>query len=215
MNEPIHSESAHGAGADARLTPPAPPSAILFLDLDDVVCLNLRYGGYDVLHAMKGLHPDPEAVYREVFDAEACQVLAGLHAALNGGLRYVISSTWRESFSRDQLAEVFRRTGLAFVADALHEAWRTPSNFHFHPSPGSRLHDISRWLTQHHAGEAVAIVDDTFSGQSLTPVLTHRRSPLFGRVVLCDEGDGLLPKHTQPLLDALRRPMTRWQPERV
>ena len=44
------------------------PAPILFLDIDDVLCLNRPYGGFDVIDALDGRHAQADAVYREVFD---------------------------------------------------------------------------------------------------------------------------------------------------
>ncbi len=174
---------------------------IIFLDIDDVLCLNKTYGGYDVIRAVRGEHPAPDAVYREVFDAQACAVLKDVHMALDGQLRYVISSTWREAFTLEQLSEVFRRTGLGFVADALHEAWHTPIHF----ERGDRAKDIRIWLAAFHQGEPFVILDDTYSGPSLKPALfAEAMHPFYGRVVLCQEYVGLLPEHKEKLLSALQ-----------
>ena len=35
---------------------------IVFLDIDDVLCLNNPYGGYDALEAVNGTHADPDTV---------------------------------------------------------------------------------------------------------------------------------------------------------
>ena len=40
---------------------------VVFLDIDDVLCLNNPYGGSDALDAVKGKHADPDAVLREIF----------------------------------------------------------------------------------------------------------------------------------------------------
>lgn len=184
-----------------------PAHSILFLDIDDVLCLNDRYGGYDVIEAVQQRHDNPEAVFREVFSRRARDVLEQVHAGLEGHLRYVISSTWREVFEPAQLREAFKAGGLGFVAQALHEAWCTPSAIY----SDQRADDIAKWLDERHQGEPFAIVDDTFSGPSLKPALTKAAHPFHGRVVLCDERVGLLPEHVQPLVQALQRPVAGWQ----
>jgi hypothetical protein len=177
--------------------------SILFLDIDDVLCLNKTYGGCDVILALQGVHPLPDAVFREVFDQGACEVLASVHNAMGSGLQYVISSTWREALDCEQMREVFRRAGLGFVGRALHTRWCTPAR----PERGRRAEDIAAWLDAWHAGEPFAIVDDAYSGPSLAPALTQPTHPFHGRVVLCDENVGLLQKHADTLLQALRRPV--------
>lgn len=179
------------------------PTSILFLDIDDVLCMNEKYGGYDVIEAIHDRHQDAQAVFREVFSPRACEVLRRVHDEMDGRLRYVISSTWREVLEADQLAHAFRLGGLGFVAGALHERWCTPTALY----RGMRVDDIANWLDDRHAGEPFAIVDDTCSGLSLKPALTKPAHPFFGRVVLCEENVGLLPEHIEPLVLALKRPV--------
>jgi len=40
--------------------------------------------------------------------------------------QYVISSSWSNYLSEGQMREVFKRSGLAFVADNMHRRWTTP-----------------------------------------------------------------------------------------
>lgn len=173
---------------------------VLFLDIDDVLCLNERFGGLDVRLALDGRMSHPEEVLRFAFNRQACEVLAQLHESMNGRLRYVISSTWREAFSREDLARVFRANGLACVVESLHPIWHTPIGV----QRQSRDAEISQWLDLNHEGEPFAIVDDTFSGVMLKTSLKDPGDPFHGRVVLCDEGVGLRPAHLEPLLRALR-----------
>ena len=178
------------------------PIATVFLDIDDVVCLSDPYGGYDAIEAVNSRRPDADAVYTRLFAADAVAALRQVHDSMGGRLRYVISSTWREFLGLEQLQEVFRRSGLAFVSSNLHGAdrWSTPIS----GRSGRRADDIAAWLDRHHAGEPFAIVDDGFSGVSLAPALTVSSHPFFGRVVLCEEGVGLTPAHVQPIVAALR-----------
>jgi hypothetical protein len=79
---------------------------IVFLDIDDVLCLNKPYSGSDALEAVKGRHADPDTVLREIFAAEPKRVLASVHKEMGGQLRYVISSSWRQVFSRANRARL-------------------------------------------------------------------------------------------------------------
>src|ERR1700741_1389965 len=79
---------------------------VVFLDIDDVLCVNDPYGGTDVLDALEGKHAEPDRVLREVFAMQAKRVLEALHEQMGGSLRYVISSSWRRAFSRDQIERV-------------------------------------------------------------------------------------------------------------
>ena len=178
-------------------------AALLFLDIDDVLCLNLPYGGYDSLAVVRGQDSDAMTVFAGLFEPRACQALKQVHEAMNGELHYVISSTWREFFDRAQMDRVFRASGLGFVADALHDElrWCTPPSF----GRSRRIDDIASWLDRHHQGEPFAIVDDMLSGPSLKPALSNAAHPFAGRVVLCQEFVGLLDEHVGTIVDALGR----------
>ena len=178
--------------------------AILFLDIDDVLCMNRSYGGFDVIDAVHQRHDAPEKVFAEVFDKAACAALETVHQAMEGRLRYVVSSTWREHLDREQLVQVFLKGGLGFVASALHDAWCTPHQSH----RGLRVDEIAAWLDRFYQGQPFAIVDDLYSGSSLEPALANRSHPFHHRVVLCEEGIGLLHEHVQPLLQALSQPIS-------
>ncbi len=185
----------------------SPAGPLMFLDIDDVLCMSSPYGGFAALAAVNGRHVNPEAVYRELFAAGAVAALRRVHDAMDARIRYVISSTWRESFSREQLELVFRKSGLGFVADNLvaGRAWRTPVKLR----RSQRVDELAQWLSQHHQGEPFVIVDDTHSGPSLQRVLKVRAGaephPFAGRVVLCEENVGLTDAHVPTLVAALRR----------
>lgn len=176
---------------------------IVFLDIDDVLCLNAPYGGSDALEAVKGRHADPDTVLREIFASGPKRVLESLHEQMSRRLRYVISSSWRQAFSREQIAHVFRSADLGFVATGLHEEWKTPSGVRI----ASRIEEIESWLRRHHRGEPFIVLDDDYSCSTLAGIdegLTH---PLAERVVLCTVGTGLTPEHLPTIVDALRRPL--------
>ena len=192
----------------------------LCLDIDDVICMSSPYGGFDAIAAVNDRHVNPEQVYQGLFVTSAVRALKRIHDEMQGATQYVISSTWRESFSRAQLDVVFRRAGLGFVADRLHEGemWRTPPKF----GRSRRIEEIAQWLDRHHQGEPFAIVDDTHSGASLmsalqpapmppsnVPSMRHSSEapphPFAGRVVLCEENVGLTDDHVPFIFAALRR----------
>ena len=182
---------------------------IVFLDIDDVLCLNNPYGGADALEAVKGRHADPDTVLREIFAAEPTRVLESVHKEMGGQLRFVISSTWRQVFSREQIERVFRTT-VSFVAVGLHEKWETPSRLR----RTDRIEEIESWLRHYHRGEPFVVLDDDYSGTSLTGIDEDIRHPLAARVVLCNVGVGLTVEHLPIILDALRRPFTEHSKER-
>lgn len=176
---------------------------VLFLDLDDVVCLNAPYGGMDALEVIQDSHINSTDVYRHLFSLVARDVLYRIHEAMGGHLRYVISSSWRELFGREDLCQLFRRGGLEFVAASLHDAdrWCTPLKL----KRSQRVDEIAAWLDRHHRGEPFAIVDDEHSGASLRPAVAVPNHPFHGRVVLCQVDVGLCDEHAQTVVDALGR----------
>lgn len=218
----------------ARAVTLAPASLpVLFLAIDDVICMTSNCGGFDALAAVKGRHANPDRVYRALFDAGATGALKQVYDQMEARLRYVVSSAWRELFGREQLDLVFRRAGLGFVADHLHKAdrWCTPPKL----GRNRRVDEIAEWLDRHHQGEPFAIVDDTGSGASLAlavgltlapaltvmppplassnvPAVRHSRKeaphPFAGRVTLCDENVGLTREHVPFIVAALRRPVS-------
>jgi Swiss Army Knife RNA repair-like protein len=175
---------------------------IVFLDVDDVLCLNDPYGGSDALDAVEGRHAEPDRVLREIFAAQAKRVLQTVHEQLGGNLRYVISSSWRRAFSREQIERVFTTAGVGFVVASLHERWETPRRLW----ATDRIEEIQSWLRQHHRGEPFVILDDEYSGGSLLGVCDDLNHPLAERVVLCPLGIGLTADHLPTILSALRRP---------
>ena len=188
MNAPIAEDS-------------GPP--IVFLDIDDVLCLNCPYGGSDALDAVTGRHADPDSVLREIFAAEPKRVLQGVHERMGGQLRYVISSSWRQAFSRQQIERVFSVADIGFVARRLHEIWETP----YTPWRPDRKREIERWLQHHHQGEPFVVLDDEYSGGSLSDIDAGDAGLLAARVVLCSVGVGLTLEHMPIILDALGRPL--------
>lgn len=178
-----------------------PQEAIVFLDIDDVLCVNEPYTGTDALDAVCGKHAQPEVVLRELFATQPRLALARIHAAMRGRLRYVISSSWRQAFTREQIECVFRGAQMGFVVDSLHEQWRTPCP----PPERERIAEIEAWLQEHHRGEAFVILDDEYSGPSLMACSdpAHRFAT---RVFLCPLRVGLSTERVSVIIDALSRP---------
>ena len=187
------------AAEDALDAPAGTP--VLFLDLDDVLCMSDPFGGWDAFEAVQAKRVDANLVFEHLFHRPAVEVLRAVHQRV-GGIRYVVTSTWRNLFNRSQMAEVLRRSGLEFVADSLERKGRWAT---VHWPERTRLNEIAEWLRRHGKGEPFAVVDDTYSGQSLVRANNSQRGPFSGRVVLCDENVGLLPEHVEVLVAALRR----------
>jgi len=173
-------------------------AGILFLDLDDVVCLACPFGARDALDAVTAKQVDPERVYERLLHPPAVRVLTQLHTELQGRIRYVISSTWRAFFNRSQLRHVLAQAGLSTVAHCMEDRarWATPVL-----PEHDRHQEIAAWLALHHHGEPFAVLDDIWSGASLQGSL----APPW-RITLCDEDVGVLPRHLVALTRALRTP---------
>ena len=159
---------------------------LVFLDVDDVLCLNDPYGGMDVIS------PRPPAdLHRRLFHRPAVEALCAIveeHRPV-----VVMTTSWIRILDRGDFEDLFARTGLASVARALHPtAWQAPAG------PGqTRLQAIEAWLAKHHRGEALVVLDDTFSGTGLA----GSRLDAAGRVILCELQVGLHAGH----LDVVRR----------
>jgi hypothetical protein len=158
------------------------------LDLDDVICLNAPYGGYDVT-----LKPRPADLFDLLFEASCVAALRAVDAVHKP--KYVITSSWLRFFDRNAIASVFRRCGLNFIVDSLHDAWEAPQNAH-----ETRASAIQRWLKDHHEGEPFVILDDTMSGTGLAS-----SKALSNHLVLCEANKGLGPAHIAVIGQILTR----------
>lgn len=159
---------------------PMPPSQppLLFLDLDDVLCINNPYGGYDVLAGASGpapadlceriWHPPATAALKMIFDEFAPEV--------------VITSSWLRFFDREGVVSLLGKTGLGYVADSLHVAWEAPQN-----RGATRLVAVESWLAKNHSGQPFVVLDDSLSGTGLRGSLLDQA----GCLVLCEVGVGL------------------------
>jgi hypothetical protein len=172
--------------------------ALLLLDIDDVLCLSEPYGGYHARGALSRPSDEPKDIWKQLFHAEAVRALQEL--VMECRPQIVLTSSWLAIMDREHFVEVFRRTGLEAVADALHAHWDAPADLGV-----SRHAAISRWLEAHHRGEPLLILDDMQSGESLVDSEWHAA----GHQILCevDRGfhRGLLPN----AIRALRTPYVR------
>lgn len=183
-----------------------PGFPIVFLDFDDVLCLNEHVGGLDALDALRGKRLDTAFVFRNLWSARAVAILRGIHVRFGGRLRYVISSSWRRYYTRPQIIQVMHRSGLEFVAGSLEvsERWATPVM----PTK-TRAHEVLAWLQEHHRGEPHVVIDDECSGSELKTYSGAGAELLKGRVVLCEEWAGLWPAHYPRIVAALSTPCPR------
>lgn len=165
-----------------------PSRPLLFLDIDDVLCLNAPYGGYDVVVA-----PRPEDLWTKLFAPGAVDTL--LAAIEEHRPRVVLTTSWLRLLDKQDFEGVFQATGLGQLAERFHEHWDAPQN-----SGETRLEAIERWLLRHHRGEPFVVLDDTLSGTGLA----GSRIDLMGRLVLCEVNVGLHAGHVAAIHRALQ-----------
>jgi hypothetical protein len=163
----------------------------VFLDFDDVLCLNRPFGAYDVFQVTDSR---PADLFERLWHPPAVQVLLDLVEEHQP--RVVITSSWLMlSDQQDAFATLFRLTGLAGVAERLHEKWEAPADRGM-----TRLGAIERWLAAHYRGEPIVVLDDVISGTGLRGSRLDRA----GCVVLCEQDVGLHRGH----LPLVRRVLT-------
>lgn len=167
---------------------------VFFLDMDDVLVVHPQYTSDQVKRAFKTSALDYPELWAELVFPEARENLQALHEEFCP--QYVCSSRWTTFLTREQMQEVFRRTGLAFVADNLHEHWTTPKG-----TGSARVTEIEDWFWDHRQPEPmeylVLVLDDHESGWNLHESRMDRQ----GLVVLCDPAVGFV---REKLLDAQR-----------
>ena len=179
---------------------------LVFLDIDDVLCVHRTLNTKDVLAVLAGDETvDASSVWQQIFHRHAVENLRQLDDEFRPW--YVISSSWTLHLTREQLCATFAATGLDFVSENLHEHWCTPRD-----DDSYRLVEIDAWLDTHAwrgsrllAQAPFVIIDDEVSGQSLVG------SHLDGQTVFCDASAGFL----YPQLSAARKILAsevEWQP---
>ena len=164
---------------------------LLFLDMDDVLCINSPYGGYDVMLAANGNAPTD--LWERLFSPVAVQTLLTVMEEFSP--RVVLTTSWIRFFDREAFETIFHRTGLREVAQALHEKWDAEQQH-----GQSRADAIERWLAAHHTGESFAILDDDVSGTGLMESRFQKSS----QVIFCQVGVGLVPTQLEDIRKALR-----------
>ena len=162
---------------------------IVFLDFDDVICINSPYGGYDVLA------PDPPCdLHQRLFHAPAVKALKAIVDEFDP--QFVITSSWLRMMDRDAFEGLFERCELQFIGRQLHEAWAAPQ------VPGmTRLEAIEAWLERHHGSQPFVVLDDPLSGTGLS----GSRLDASCRVVFCAVNEGLHAAHLPQVRQALER----------
>lgn len=163
---------------------------VLFLDFDDVFCLNKPYGGYDVFQSFDAR---PADLYERLWHQPAVDVLRSILQEHKP--RVVLTTSWLRMMERDGFEDLFRRTGLTEVCRLLHGAWCAPAK------PGERrLEAIESWLNLNKPEGPFVVLDDEHSGTGLEGSWLDEA----GCLVLCVPGIGLQPFHLEHVRRALR-----------
>lgn len=162
---------------------------ILFLDFDDVFCLNKPYGGYDVFQSFDAR---PADLYERLWHQPAVDVLLAILQEHKP--RVVLTTSWLRMMERDGFENLFQRTGLTEVCRSLHNEWCAPAK------PGERRLDaILSWLEVNKPEGPFVVLDDDHSGTGLAGSWLDK----VGCVVLCAPGVGLQPFHLEHVRRAL------------
>lgn len=170
-------------------------SPLVFLDMDDVLCLDDVHHSGQMLKIFEQKIADYPEMWERLVDAGAAENLRQLHAEFSPA--YVISSSWATYLDREQMCEALTRTQLQFVVENLHAEWRTPRAL-----SSSRRDEIEWWLEAHRKPcQPFIIIDDSWSGTRLA------HSPLAwdGHVVLCKGGFGFTKKRLKEACRQLQR----------
>jgi hypothetical protein len=167
---------------------------LVFLDFDDVICLNAPYGAYDLLAP----NP-PDDLWTRLFHEPAVRTLEVIVTEFDP--QVVITTSWLRFMERAAIEHVLMKCAMSFVAERLHAAWEAPGVL-----GKSRLQVIEAWLQKNHLGEPFVVLDDALSGTGLSGSRWHRQ----GRVVLCKVDEGLHERH----LAQVRRALSTRAPKR-
>ena len=136
---------------------------IVFLDFDGVLCTRrAQIAAGDFENSQPSL------------DVTAVQMVGRL-AEVDPTLRFVISSDWREVYSREEIEAQLQQAG--FIGK-LHDDWRTPK------SGAKRGDQVKAWLDQHPEVTGFVCIDDHKG--------FHRDQPL---VQIRNPEDGFLVQH--------------------
>lgn len=168
---------------------------IVFLDMDDVLCLDKVHHSGQMLKIFEQTVPDYPELWERIVDRGAAENLRELHAEFEPS--YVISSSWATYLDRARMCEALTRTRLQFVVENLHEEWRTPR-----ARSSSRRDEIEWWLDAHREpSQPFIILDDTWSGTGLP----HSPLALDGHLILCRSGYGFTKKRLKEARRQLQR----------
>jgi hypothetical protein len=179
---------------------------VIFLDFDDVLCLNRPYGGYDAMLAMGAIENGEESLedhadlWEGLFDKAAVAQLKAIHDEFEP--TYVLSTSWIKMLGLNSLVLILRQCGLDLVVNSLHLDWSTTGL----QRSGIRADEVSGWLDRHpEAEDHWLVLDDEHSGTGLGdwPVENER-----GFITLCKKGVGLTALEAENLRNGFRTRLT-------
>ena len=99
-----------------------PGRPLIFLDFDDVLCLNAPYGGN---HVRLLAEEQPLDLWERLWHPPSVKTLLTILEEYDPHV--VITTSWLRFMERDGFVSLFRRTGLSVVADSFHDSWEAPS----------------------------------------------------------------------------------------
>jgi hypothetical protein len=121
--EDVRRDVRNGRFAEMTLDQAGAARPVIFLDMDDVLCLDSEFHSGEMLLVIQQKRPDWPELWERLVDVDAAANLLRLHEEFNP--EYVISSSWALHLDREQMCEVLERTQLQFVVYNLHENWQT------------------------------------------------------------------------------------------
>ncbi len=163
-------------------------ASVLFLDFDDILCLNRPYGGGHLL-----MRPHPADLHLHLWHPPALKAL--LEVVENVRPSIVLTTTWLRFLDLPAASELFKRTGAELLAQQLHPQGEAPQMV-----GQSRLQAIDTWMAKNGRPHSYAILDDPESGTGLS----GSRHDAAGRLVLCTTGRGVDAQTASALLVALK-----------
>lgn len=168
---------------------------LLFLDMDDVLCLNEKYTSMRMLQCFQKNDLECPVMWSSLLNNDATENLHKLNEEF--APLYVISSSWATYLNLHQMCELLKRTSLHIVFRNLHEHWQTPRAL-----SSSRRDEVEWWLHEHRqSGQPFVVLDDTSSGWSLA----HSPLDQDGHVVLCHAKQGFTLEKLDEVRNLLRR----------
>ena len=121
---------------------------LIFLDIDDVLCISEEFNSPQVMFCFKNEDLNCSDLWENFINNSAAQRLRSLHDEFNP--LYIVISSWASYLSRTQMSQVFSRMKLNFAQENMNEngAHRSPEIFEASARAltTNRLQQIEGWL---------------------------------------------------------------------